>query len=69
MPKYSVYAIVTGSKFLGEIEAESKEAAIQKGWDHPDCHISICHQCSREVEVGDIYEIQVDEIESAKEDE
>lgn len=34
--KYNVYAIYTASKYLGEVEAESKEAAEEKVWDDPE---------------------------------
>lgn len=30
MPRFDVYAVVTGSKFLGTFEAESEEAARER---------------------------------------
>lgn len=53
MPKYRVYALYTASKFLGEFEANSKEEAVNKGEEKGDTWVSLCHQCSDEIEVND----------------
>ena len=57
MSKYSVYGQVTGSKYLGEVEAETEEEAIKKGEGLDDCWISLCHQCSDEIEDPQVIEI------------
>ena len=64
MPKFFVYGIVSVSKFLGEYEAETKELAIEmaENDDDADWSVSLCHQCAKEVDIGDIYDIQADEI-------
>lgn len=59
--KYSVYGIMTASKFVGEYEANSEEEAKEKAQETGDCHVSLCWQCSHEVDVGDIYEYQAEE--------
>ncbi len=61
MKKYKVYAMAIASKFIGEFEAESKEEAEEKAWEEGNLVITLCHYCSREVELSDIYDYQVDE--------
>lgn len=62
MARYAVYGIISASKFIGEFEADSKDEAIAKAQAEGDYHVSICHQCAREIDMGDIYEEQVSEI-------
>ncbi len=54
MKKYRVYGIMTASKFLGEVEAETLKEAIEKGWESKEFHGSSCYQCSAEIDLGDI---------------
>ncbi len=63
MPRYAVYEIATASYLVGEYEAESEDAAKRMASDGPQNDPpSICHQCSNEVELGDWYEYQTEEI-------
>lgn len=53
MAKWSVYATVRGSKYLGDFEGDTPEEAQENalrenGW------ISLCWQCSSEVEDAEI---------------
>lgn len=63
MPKYSVYGIVTASKYLGEFEAESEDEAKEMASESDNNHICLCHQCSSELEVDDFsfHEFEVEE--------
>ncbi len=63
MKNWNVYADVRGSKYLGEVEAETKEEAEKAAWSDLDFSISVCHQCSSEVEDPEVYEIVVEEME------
>lgn len=47
MPKYDIYAEVHGTVFLGTVEAESEEEALDKGEHLPAPSTGLCHQCSR----------------------
>ena len=61
MPIYKVYGILTGSVYLGEYEAENEDAAEDMADKDPANWMpSLCHQCSGEVEINDIYEVQVE---------
>jgi len=51
--KYHLYATVTGSKYLGEVEADSEAEAIQQA-EELDTHVSLCHQCSGQCEDPEI---------------
>lgn len=62
MPKYRVYAILTASKPLGEFEADSPEAAEEMAMAEGNDFANICHQCAREIDLGDPYEYQVEEV-------
>ena len=62
MPKYHCYAIATASKYLGEFEAKNKQEAEDMAYESDECSMSLCHQCSSEAELGDIYRIEVEKI-------
>lgn len=51
--KFRVYGIATGSKYLGEFEADSEEQAKEMAANSDENHICLCHQCARELEVDD----------------
>jgi len=47
MAKYAIYAPVTNMIFLGEVEADSPEEALEVGEDlHPD-HVDLCYRCAQ----------------------
>lgn len=58
MPKFQAYGKVVGTKYLGEYEAPTEEAAREMAWR--DAHSSMCHQCSSECEDPEIDEVIVD---------
>ena len=58
--EYHCYGIINSSKYLGTVEADSKEEAIEKASGLDSCYVSICHQCSREVNDPEISHIEVD---------
>jgi hypothetical protein len=64
MPKkkktFSVYGVVTGSKYLGRFEANTKEEAIKLA--SGEASVSLCHQCSDECEDPEIHEIVAEEV-------
>ena len=59
---YSVYAKIVGSKYLGEVEADSEDEAIEKAFQLDSCHCSVCHQCSKQIDNPEIDEITAEEI-------
>jgi len=63
MKKYRVYGVVTGSKYLGEVEAANAEEAEQKAFDELEIGCFLCHQCSSEAEDAEIHELNVEEVE------
>jgi hypothetical protein len=60
MKKWRVYATVVGSKCLGEYEAETAAEAEEMALDK-EGYVSLCHQCSREIDDPQIDEIEVEE--------
>lgn len=54
--KYRITALYGASKCLGTVEADSKEEAADLG-EELDIHVSLCHQCAREIDIGDCSEI------------
>ena len=60
MAKWSCYGLVRGSKFLGEFEADTKEAAIKLAEESDECYVSLCHQCANECDDPDIYEVHAE---------
>lgn len=57
MPKYRLYATVTGGKYLGEVEAENEEEAIRKGFEGEEAWVNVCHQCARQISDPEVTEI------------
>lgn len=55
MRKWNVSIVFAASKYVMGIEAETKEEAIEKAIDQ-DGYASLCHQCSEEIELGEIIE-------------
>lgn len=55
--KFDVYAQTVASKYLGQIEADSKETALALADEDSDMtgalYFSICHQCAEEFDLGD----------------
>jgi len=62
--KYRVYAIATASWVMGTYEAGSPEIAVKMADNDNEAagHISLCHQCADDVEIGDCYDTQVEEV-------
>ena len=56
MAKYRVYGIMTANVVLGEYEAADRGAAIDMANvdNKADWYPSICHECSRKVELSEI---------------
>lgn len=57
--KFSCYAQVIGSKYLGDVEADSLEEAEEKADELETLNIGLCHQCADQVEDPTITEIVV----------
>jgi hypothetical protein len=60
MSKWRVYGIVTGSKYLGEFEAKTKEEAEQLAIDSELASVTMCYQCAEECEDPEIHEVNVE---------
>jgi len=60
--KFAVYAIYTASKYIGEFEADDKEAAIDRAVEDGDEYVSLCWECSKEIELNDMARFEAEEI-------
>lgn len=60
MPKYRAYGVVVGTKYLGEFEAKNKKEAERKALESDECYVSICHQCSGEIDEPEIDEVRIE---------
>ena len=63
--KYKVYGIMTACTVIGTYEADTREEAIEKSENDTEgnWYPSLCHQCARDVEIGEIYRTETDELE------
>lgn len=59
--RWRVSGVIVGSKYLGEVEASTKEEAEDKALRR--AHVSLCHQCSKQCSDPDIEEAHAEEIE------
>lgn len=62
---YRCVGTVVGGKYLGEVEARSKAKAVQLAWELEQASVSLCHQCSSQVEDAEITKISVEVDEDA----
>ena len=66
MAQYTIIGKMSAWKVLGIIEAESKddavEIAVADDMINNEAWVSLCHQCSNEIELGEIYEYEAEEI-------
>ena len=64
MKKYRVYGIATASWLVGEYEADSPEDAEKQAEEDQNSgwYQSLCHQCGSDVELGDIYKVESEEM-------
>ena len=60
MPKYRIYGAVTGSKYLGTVEADNEAQAKEKGEQLDECYIGLCHQCADECEDPEVTVVHVE---------
>lgn len=60
--RYRITAAVTGSKYCGEVEARTREEAIEIAEKELDYSPSLCHQCAEECEDAMIDELFAEEI-------
>ncbi|GGB41492.1 hypothetical protein GCM10011409_18770 [Lentibacillus populi] len=61
MPKYRAYAVIDATKYVGDFEAENKEEAEEMAWNSDDYSVILCHQCSREFDLGDAIKMIIEE--------
>lgn len=63
MPKFRCYAAVTGSKYLGEFEAATKEEAEEMAAESDEAYASLCHQCARQIEDPEVVSVTAELVE------
>lgn len=63
--KWHVHGVVSASKYLGTVEAETEAEAMKKAEELDSMSVSVCHHCSHQVEDPEITEITVSPDESA----
>lgn len=59
MKTWSVVAIISASKYIGEFEAETAQEACDMAWEVAS--VNLCHQCADEAEDPEITEILAEE--------
>ena len=64
MSKYVVKANLSASVIIGTYEADSEEEAITLAENDPNGnhYQSLCHQCSRIIDLGEPYDYYTEEI-------
>lgn len=60
MAKWAAYGRVCGSKYLGQVEADSEDEAKEKAMRLDSCFVSLCHHCSGECEDPEVDNISVE---------
>jgi len=56
--RYHVIGLVDATVTV-EVEADTPEAALERAYEDERMHVSVCHQCAREVQVGEVYAARV----------
>lgn len=65
MARWSLVGVVTGGKYIGTVEAETEEEAIEKGFQLSEASVSLCHGCASECEDPEIEEIRAEPVPNA----
>ena len=60
LKRYRVHGTVTGSKYLGTVEAKNPLDARVLGWGLDSTAIGLCHSCSRHCEDAEVTDIAVE---------
>lgn len=68
MPKFSVWAKVVGTKYLGQFEADTKAAAEEMAMESDSASVSLCHQCNDECEDPECVEATAEPDEESRTD-
>lgn len=66
LTKWTVTGAIHAGKYIGTVEAETKEEAEKLGWNLPGCGVSLCHQCANECEDPEIVELVIDPAQEEK---
>jgi hypothetical protein len=61
MAKWTIVGAVHAGKYIGTVEADTKEEAERLGWLLPECGVSLCNSCSDECEDPEIVELIVEQ--------
>ena len=62
MPKWDAYGTVTGTKYLGQFEAETEEEAIAQAENSEQTYVSLCHHCSDQCDDPEIGKITAEKV-------
>lgn len=58
MAKWAVLGKVVGSRYIGSYEADTAEEAVEMATR--DAHVSLCHQCSGQIEDPEVVEMEAE---------
>lgn len=61
MTTFHVYAIVSGTKYLGTVEAENNNDAEEKAFDLSTASVNLCHACTKQCDGAEISSVYVEE--------
>lgn len=59
---WNVYGVVTGSKYLGEYQAETKEEAEDMALRDNGGGVSLCHRCSTHIDDPAVESAEAEEV-------
>ncbi len=62
MPRFHVYGAVKATKYLGEFDGATKEAAIEAAQSGQTNQIVLCHHCSGQCEDPEIDELTAEPV-------
>jgi len=60
MAKFNCYATISGSKYLGQVEADTSEEAEEKAFKLPSASVHLCHQCAEDIEDPEVTQVSVE---------
>lgn len=69
MSEFRIVGAVSASKYLGTYEATNAEEAIAKMLEAETYSVSVCHQCSGDVEDPEIHTVYVENVETGEDTE
>lgn len=61
MKKWHIYGVVTGTKYMGMVHADTEKEAQKRGMELDSGSVTLCHHCAEQCSDPEIQDVNVEE--------